>query len=143
MSFAELTPSNPVELASIRAEQSTSDCFEMTQADEHLLRELDMAAEMLGFLDKQYFINSGRSMIIPKSFEATERVTYTNFFGLDFEGLFTCYSRVNIGRLVGGTSIRAVCMTFGQATLLPFFDPLPEDELLHVPVLAVNSITTT
>ncbi len=143
MSFVKLTPSNPVELASIRAEQSTSDSLIVTRADEFLLCELDEAAKMLGFLNTPYFISAGRGMIIPKSFEATEEIEYSSSFGLEFEGHFACYSKVHIGKLVGGTSVRAVCMTFDQAALFPFLDPIAEDELLHVPVLAVNSITST
>lgn len=137
-------PRTPVELAELRAEQaSVGHGFEQTPQDERLLAELDHAAEELGFTDSSYFVESGRALIVPASFDADRPVAYTSLFGLSFEGSFATYSKVHIGRLIGGESIRAVCLTFGEAILLPFFDPLEEGDLLHVPVLAVDSMECT
>jgi len=36
--------------------------------------------------------------------------------------------------------IDAVCLAFYNTLLLPFFERVPEDHLLHVPVLAVDSM---
>ncbi len=66
-----------------------------------------------------------------------------NFSRLSFEGTFACYSKLLIGKIVGGTSVRALCLTFHEAILLPFFDHLPERHLLYVPVQAVEYIDTT
>lgn len=133
---------NPVELAAVRAEERAlaTNGFEMTPEDEHTLAQLDAAAEMLGFIGSQYFMHSHRALAIPASFEADRDVTHFNFMGLTFEGDFACYSKIHVGRLVGGTSIRALCLTFHNVTLLPYFDKMPETDLLHVPVLAVDSI---
>lgn len=98
---------------------------------------------MLGFIGLTYFISARRSMIIPKSFDKSEPVNYTDFFGLSFEGKFASFAIVHIGNLVGHQTIHAVCLTFAEATLLPYFDSLIEDDLLFVPVLAVGSIEQT
>lgn len=37
-------------------------------------------------------------------------------------------------------SVRALCLTFDQATLFPYFNELPPNDLLYVPVLAVDEI---
>ncbi len=143
MSFAELVPSNPAVFAETRAEQATSTAFAIAAADERMLAELDYGAEALGFIDQNYFVQSARAMILPKSFEADQQVSCTDFFGLTFEGRFATYARVHIGRIIGAGAVRAVCLTFTRTTLLPYFDKLPDDRLLLVPVLAITSIEQT
>jgi hypothetical protein len=61
--------------------------------------------------------------------------------GLSSEGTFISYSRVVIGRIVGANAVRALCLSFDNVTLLPFFDSLRDDHLLHVPALAVSSMS--
>lgn len=144
MSGFEVLPpiTNPVELAAKRAEERAlaTTGFEMNRADEHTLAELDAAAEMLGFIGNQYLLNSYRAFAIPAHFEAEGPVTHHQFMGLMFEGDFACYSKIHIGRIIGVTSVRALCLTFHNVTLLPYFDRMEDGDLLHVPVLAVDSI---
>lgn len=136
-------PRNPAQLAETRAAENFSDSFETSDLDHRLLAELDIGAESLGFLNNDYFVESGRAMILPASFQADETVLYTSFFGLSFEGRFASYAKVHIGRIIGGSAVRAVCMAFSEATLLPYFDNIHRDEMLYVPVMAVNSMEQT
>jgi hypothetical protein len=142
MSEFETLPTDPAKLAEYRAEMSAlgSDSFDMTKQDDQVVIELEHAANTLGFTGQRYFIEARKSMLLPKSFEAGEPLEYVDFSGLTFEGEFITYSKVHIGRLVGGRAIRAVCLTFACVTLLPFFDKTSDDQLLYVPALAVESI---
>ena len=70
-------------------------------------------------------------------------VDLINFFDLSFEGPFTSFSIVHVGKIVGACSVRALCLSFKEATLLPYFDNIPDDHFLHVPVLAVDNISRT
>ncbi len=142
MSFFEI-PATPVELASPIAESSSSQVFDMTDQDILQLAFLEHSAEALGFLRKSYFIEAYRGVILPADLSGADRITYVNLMGLAFEGRFLTYSKVHIGRLAGVGAVRAVCMAFESATLLPFFDTVSEDQLVHVPVLAVETIATT
>ncbi|MDQ5969774.1 MAG: hypothetical protein QG593_291, partial [Patescibacteria group bacterium] len=56
MSTEALQPKDPVELASIRAEDTgmTRDDFETTTNEEWMLTELDYAANELGFIGTNY-----------------------------------------------------------------------------------------
>lgn len=142
MGFLEL-PANPAELAKKQAENAGYASFPVDAADEMVLTELEHGAEMLGFTDQSYFVEAGRSMILPVSFERDQPVSYLNFYGLSFEGLFVTFAKVHIGRLVGQESVRALCLTFTDVTLLPYFDDIPADSLLYVPALAVDTIEQT
>lgn len=136
-------PSNPVELAEIRAQEKFSEEFDDTPADHRLLQELDYAAEHLGFTGEDYMVESGRAFIVPASFEAGEEQGFGNFFSLDFDGTFASYAKVHINYSIGEhevAKIRAVCLAFSRAKLLPYLDDVPDDKLLVVPVLAVDSI---
>jgi hypothetical protein len=137
------TPSNPVELASIRAEASVSQAFGMSSSDERLLAELDFGADQLGFHNQNYFVQTFSAFAVPVAFEAGEPLRYHSFMGLALEGRFATFSKIHIGRIVGAGAVRAVCLTFTDVTLLPYFDTLPESDLLHVPVLAVSEISAT
>lgn len=138
----EQMPGNPADLAAVQAEESalTMVEFEITRADQQALLALDHVASELKFIGQKYFVESRRSLSIPVSFEADEDVSHINFMDLTFEGTFACYSKVVVGRILGHHSVRALCLTFHEVTLLPFFDGLPDDHLLHVPVLAVATI---
>lgn len=136
-------PQSPAELAQVRAEQNTSDSFEISPIDRQAIVELEYAAENLGFIGANYFVESDRALIIPASYDASQDVTYTNFYGLSFEGTFATYSKVHIGRVIGGQSVRAVCLAFSDALLLPFFDRLEKTDILYVPVLAVAGMEKT
>lgn len=91
-------------------------------------------------MDGQWFVNSNRGVSVPKSHESSGSISYYNFMDLTFEGDFITYSKVIIGKIIGATSVRAVCITFDNVTLLPYFDKLPDDHYLHVPVLAINEM---
>jgi hypothetical protein len=140
MSFSELVPPDPAALAEIRAEQAVSSAFEVSSIDHHMLAELDHGAELLGFINQSYFVQSFRALVLPSSFEAGEPVPCNDFFGLTFEGRFATYAKVCIGRIIGANAVRAVCLTFSDTTLLPTFEELPDDKLLFVPALAITSM---
>jgi len=134
-------PRDPIELSIIRAEDVPLQAFDHTVTDERLLAELDFAARELELHGKRYYIESNRAFLLPVESDAGTKLTYTEFYGLTFEGEFSTYSRISIGRLLGSPhTVRALCIAVGSALLLPYFDNIPEDSLLHVPVLAVNHI---
>lgn len=142
MSF--LVPRDPFELAAPFAEHrfGGSD-FSERPVDSADLVQLDGMAEKLGLFGT-YFVDSGRAMITPVSFNAEDEVNYVLFGGgLSFEGKFATYSYVQIGRIIGGGAVRALCATFSTATLMPYFDQLPQTDLLHVPILAAESVVST
>lgn len=137
-------PGTPAELAKPLAEQlivrGELDGFTTaSQAEQDRLIELEKIADDLHMLGRQYIVHSHRSLIIPKSFDADDpEVSCINFNnGVDFSGRLVTYSTVRVGKLLGGTSIRALCLTFENATLLPYFDRVDDSELLHTPVFAV------
>lgn len=117
--------------------------FESLPEDERLLGRLDRDARDLDFLDEPYFVETGRGLAIPASYDAAKPVKYISFYNLTFEGTFRCYSKVMIERIIGHSSVRAYCLVFDEALLLPYFDYLPEDRLLYVPILAVESMHKT
>ena len=134
---------NPAELALPYVEAVTSrESLDVTPEEERVLAELDVLtveAEMNGY----YFTSAGKALAVPISFEPDGRVKYVDFGSLAFEGNPATYSIVGIASILGRSSIRALCLTFDKVTLLPFFDSLPEDLLLHVPALAVDSMIRT
>ncbi len=142
MSYNPLA-TNPAELALPFVEAiDTRSELSIGKEEERILVELDHltdAAHMHGV----YFTQAGRALSIPVTFESDKPTGYTSFNSLTFEGRLVTYSVVKIGRLIGATSIRALCLSFDEVMLLPFFDTLPEDRLLHVPALAIDSMSRT
>lgn len=136
-------PNNPAELAIPFAEKRFEDTtFYGTNSDISDLISLDDMAEQ-GGLFGSWFVQAGLAFIIPATFEASENVKITKYDrGVTFEGSFNCYSRVSIGKIIGGSSVRALCMTFGQATIVPDFISVSESDLLHVPVLAATDMVS-
>jgi hypothetical protein len=147
MANGDIVPGNPASLAAAAVEAemawNLNDSFQITPEDEQVLVHLDQTADSLNFLDQPYFVETSRALSIPVGFEEGEEKRYGNFYGLTFEGVLKSYSKVMIGRVIGAKSVRAWCLAFDKVTLLPFFDELPEDRLLHVPALAVNEIQQT
>lgn len=147
MQSFELPPANPAELASVAAKNVLYEPQEIDRdPDVYLtLSKLEGEAKALEFVDKKYFVETSRALSIPSSFEssAENTVTYHSFYKLSFEGTFRGYTKVAIGRIIGSGSIRAYCLGFEEVTLLPYFDRLPEDHILHIPALAVDSIDQT
>lgn len=134
---------NPAELALPFVDTiDTRSQLNIGEEEERLLVELDHLTD-LADMHGMYFTQAGRALAIPVSFEADEHTTYVSFNSLTFEGRLATYSVVKIGRILGSTSVRALCLSFNEVTLLPFFDTLPEDQLLHVPALAIDSMSRT
>jgi hypothetical protein len=142
MSELEL-PTDPAALAAERAQLASATDFDIQLHDEFMLAELEHGAQQLGFMNQTYFVEAGRSVVLPSTLETGKSVKYVDIFGLTFEGKFAAYAKVHIGKIIGGQTVRAVCLMFDEATLLPYLDTLPEDQLLYVPALAVNSIQKT
>lgn len=137
---------SPAELALPLAEklvmQGYYDGFVSADTDEQAeVVALEAMADLAGMLGQQYLVSSGRSVAIPVSFEAGQPVRTFDFNeGLDFSGTLVTYGSVRIGRNLGGNAIRALCLTFDNVTLLPYFNKLQEDRLLYTPAFAVRSI---
>ncbi len=144
MTAENLIPANPVSLADQEALQAFyNPVGSMAGAEEHAtLRRLDAIAEELDFTDTPYWVHTNRGFSIPASFEANEGASIINFFKLVFEGTFISYAKLAMGRIEGvdNNGVEALCLAFNDATLLPYFDPIPEEHLLYVPVLAVDEI---
>ena len=143
MSTEALQPKDPVELASIRAKDTgmTCDDFESTTNEEWMLTELVYAANELGFIGRNYFFNAVRGFIFPKQFDQNKPVNYHSINNLTAEGPFATYSKVSIGKIIGTGTVRAVCLTFDKAIMLPYFKSLDDDDMLFVPVLSISSMT--
>ncbi len=138
--FEEPINIDPVNLAKSYVTRLAGNSMEDTITESNILVELDMICEMANF-NGQYFTQVNQAMALPVSFKADEKVSYVKFNSLMFEGKFVTYSIVKIGRIIGASIVRALCLSFDDVTLLPFFDKLPNDMLLHVPVLAVDSMS--
>jgi hypothetical protein len=112
--------------------------YERTELD-----ALEAKAAVAGMLGKRYLVSSYRSISVPANFEENAPVpTYDFNEGLDFSGHLVTFSTVRIGRNLGGNAVRALCLTFDNVTLLPYFDRIPNDRLLHTPAFAVREIDT-
>ena len=137
--------SDPAELARPFAEelvmQGYLDRFEIYHREGRKLVELEREAAERGMLDVQYYVRSHRSMAMPTEMPKNREVSHLNFSnGLDFRGRLKSYSTARIGKSLGATSVRALCLEFDDALLLPDYDTLPEGFILRTPALAVKSI---
>jgi hypothetical protein len=67
------------------------------------------------------------------------------FSGLTFEGNFFRYDLVKIDgpEIDEKRKIRALCMEFTGSILLPFCDKLSGDNMVYVPVFAVDDMSRT
>lgn len=106
------------------------------------LVEIDERAQSLRFLNEPYLVTSRLALSIPVSIDADEQtVSHIRFDeGLMFKGDLVTHSAVKVGRFIGGNAIRALCLTFDNITLLPFFDSIPDDHLLYVPAFSIQDI---
>lgn len=142
----EFSPAgNPAELALPYAEKlvrkgSLDDYDQVSELECDHLSELEYLAEAAGMLNKKYFVNSGKLLILPADLEQSEFVPYHVNEGADFSGKLISFSTLRIGRNLGGQSIRALCLTFDNVTLLPYLDRVEEDRLVHAPAFAVTGI---
>ena len=93
-----------------------------------------------------YLTQSGRALSIPISAHDhdAKNVVYAYYFnGLTFEGEFVSYSYVNITRTHEEISVSALCLVFDRVTLLPTFEEIGCNNLLHVPVADINDMSKT
>ena len=114
-----------------------TDRFEINYEEERLLSEIERISEDLNFLNKRYSASAYRGFLVPKQFSESGKVSYFQYDSVSFEGEFMTYSVVKIGRIIGAMSVRALCATFSNSILYSNFELLPDDHLLHIPVLAV------
>ncbi|HET8991834.1 MAG TPA: hypothetical protein VFN31_02250 [Candidatus Saccharimonadales bacterium] len=138
-----ITPATIAEDAAIKIFNQPPDSYERLPEDSEILNELDQMASSLELVSRPYWVETSKGLSLPMEFDSDEPVRVIDFAKLTFEGLFACYSKVMIGRIIGGRSIRALCLTFSEVTLLPYFDHLPDEHLLFVPVHAVNYMDST
>lgn len=135
---------NPAELAQPYAydlvRQGVSDEHELTYHEQAVLCQLDEEADILGMIGQQYWVDSTKAFSIPVSFEADEPVRFIDFNKLSFEAVFVSFGTVRMRGLEGRPAIGAVCLAFDGSLLLPYFDRVPEEHLLYVPALAVDSM---
>jgi hypothetical protein len=134
---------NPAELALPYADKiEPSSKLDTSESEEQLLTELDRLTAIAD-MHSIYFAQVFKALSIPASFESDSTVSIGNFNSIAFEGKLITYSIVKIGRIIGQESVRALCLSFDEVTLLPLYDYLPTDHLLHVPVVAVDSMLRT
>jgi hypothetical protein len=140
----ELSINNPAELAMPFIDVVDDSRHLSSSADEQrVLIELDDLVDTLD-LNGKYFTQTNRALAVPVSFKANEQTSYINFDSLTFEGRLATFSIVKIGRIIGATSVRALCLSFTDVVLIgPDIDSLDNDHLLHVPALAVDSMWRT
>ena len=136
---------NPAELALPYAEEVVVrgylDNFDEVDVAEHQrLEELEIQAIAAQMLGHQYFVSSGRSIILPAEMEHDEIAQFEAADGVDFPGRLFSFSTVRVGRLIGGNAVRALCLTFDNVTLMPYFEKIDESKLLHTPAFAVRDI---
>ena len=137
---------NPAELGRSyidRIDNAKLENFNKSTEEDRILAELDSISEKCRFINQKYFVSVNIAFSIPCSFSADSQVSYTQFEPLSFEAKFVTYSIVKIGRILASHAVRALCVSFDESILLPYFDSLPEDHLLHVPVLAVGDMLAT
>ena len=115
--------------------------FHGNQSDiEEALVEVETTAHKRGYLSKDYFVTTARAFAIPRITEEFEETSSWGMERLSFRGNLVTYSMVKVGHFIGGNAIRAVCLTFDDAVLLPTFDRVRPRDQLHVPVFAVSEI---
>lgn len=136
-------PTNPAELARTYIDsKQISNEFTSTENEKKLLVELDELS-YASYMHGTYFTQTHKALAIPASFDSEKEVKYINFEQLSFEGLLETYSVVKIVKIIGSTTIRALCLTFSNVLTLPYFENISEEYLLHVPALAVDSMFLT
>ncbi len=142
---------NPAELAETAVVQAFTqrDSARLQIDDAERLAYLDRAAAKLDMINKPYWVEATRGISLPVEFRTGETVNMIDFFKVDFEGTFLCYSKVVIGKILDGagvstkSNVDALCLTFHETTLLPYMEKLPRRHLMYVPVLAVDKIDQT
>lgn len=113
--------------------------------DTERLESLDQAAIDLGIKDSRYWIEATRAVALPAElyFESDEEVSIVDFTKLSFEGIFACFARVRVGRIIGPSEVNpisALCLAFSSGTFVSTMENLDDNDILYVPVLAIDEI---
>lgn len=142
--FEDLVPNfeNPAEVAAPFARSvGMNGDFDFSDEEEILLPHLDSVADETAMFGT-YFVTTSSAYSVPVTFDRDGPVVYKFFGKVTFEGPFVSHSLIRIGS-IGEASIRALCLNFSEALLVPNMERIPESHLLHVPVLAVDDISRT
>ncbi|MGI9028198.1 MAG: hypothetical protein ACR2FM_05175 [Candidatus Saccharimonadales bacterium] len=146
-----LRPRDPVELAGPYAEQLSRyqgfDEFKRSELEEFTLGELNRAADSMRMLGETFFTSTGLGIISPYESE-DDRELETRYFKLNgditLEGNFCTFAIIKVGRVSQKfDSVRALCLTFDEALVLPYFEKVKPGHMLYVPALAVKDIAQT
>lgn len=144
MNERNLDRANPATIALPVAEDlmitGQLDEFRHTDYEIEQIAELQQKAHDLDLIDKTYFVESGRSILMPVKPRPNEDIKTIYFPSLSFEGQFSTYSTVRLQSALGKNTMRALCLTFDDVTLFPYFDTIPADKQLHVPAFAVQDM---
>lgn len=133
---------NPAEVAAPFAQSiGLNPQFRFEIDEERLLPHLDSIADETDMFG-MYFVTTNSAFSVPVSWEKGEPVNTITFNKLDFEGPFVSYALIRMGK-IGNYTVRALCLSFSEAKLLPHLEDIPENHLLYVPVLAVDNIIRT
>jgi hypothetical protein len=132
-------PTNPKDVALPLADKFSLPNFTRTQEVEQMLKDLEHMSEWLGFLGRRFFVECARSLVIPAD-TTEDEVEYHSVHGVMVEGSLVSYSQVSIGNFIGHSTVKALCLTFNDAILLPTFSLVDNSDLLHIPVYAIDSI---
>lgn len=135
---------NPAELALPYAAISWGSlALEASTHEKDALVELVSASEV-GQMHDTYFVDASNGYVIPRDATSGGWFGYTRFDqGVIFEGHFDTFSIVKIGQIEeADTVVRALCLLFEQSMLVtPTFMPVEQEDLLLIPVLAVNEMS--
>lgn len=138
-----ILPINPVEIAKPFAADlmigGHLDNFDVDEFVRNTIVDLDFIAFKGGLLNKEYVVRSESSVLLPPVLDV-EEIKGVRFEKLQFSGEFMNYTTIQTRQKVGGGSLRALCLTFDNVTLLPDSHEVEEGHLLHVPVFAVSDI---
>ena len=134
---------NPVEVAELWAQSFRSRAGSTSEDEDSVL--LTILDEQVEEYDAGgvYYVEAKRALSIPVTFSATEPVDIGDTSDVRFEGSFTTFSIVSVGKITGAHAVRALCLAFEAGVTLPHLQVVPFDHLLHIPVLAVESIERT
>ena len=146
-----LVPRNPVEIAEPFApEIYFSDKFlelhGMDMRTEFALGVMNSAADDLHMLGSRFYAKCGLAFKFSreKSDADHDYIEYNE--QMDLAGSFCTYSLFKAGKIIRGNEndyIRALCITFDDAFIMQYGHVLDADELLAVPILAIDKIERT
>lgn len=137
------TPTNPMQLATLNAEQlAIKDDFLLSPNDELNLSGLTQIASELGFLGTHYTVKSHRCVGVMNNPEVEYNKPFVEHGNLAFGGIFKAYAWLSVRRDRGLGSTRALCMLFEDVKIFPLLDDAPNEYDFLTPVLAVSRIST-